>query len=408
VLDQPEGAGGIGKARIAASASVTVMTSGGELSQTQVDAIASMVAGSHAGLKVQNVQVIDARANRAMTARTDDSLNTGRNLEMKLAAERHAKSNLESALSFISGVMIAVNAQVDTKEVVQQTSKVEDPKIGVTDSTSRNVTSSNNGGGSEPGVRPNTGLSIDGNGRSGSQMTDELTKESSIPVFPVTQSQTKDFKGYALKINASVGVPKSYFVRLFQDRAGDATKQPDAAALQTLIDQETEKIKQFVTPLIDTEGLEGAVAGSVTVFEVPDFAVAGGGSNAAGGTFGSPGGGGGGSGGSSLVSEGLVKYIGLGTLAAVSLAMMFLMVRKAGVRESLPTASELVGIPPALAAAETDLVGEADEASPALEGVELTDESIRRQQMLDQISDMVTSSPDEAAGLMRRWMKSEA
>jgi hypothetical protein len=43
------------------------------------------------------------------------------------------------------------------------------------------------------------------------------------------------------------------------------------------------------------------------------------------------------------------------------------MVRKASVREELPTASELVGIPRPLPAAESDLVGEADEASPALE-----------------------------------------
>jgi flagellar biosynthesis/type III secretory pathway M-ring protein FliF/YscJ len=100
--------------------------------------------------------------------------------------------------------------------------------------------------------------------------------------------------------------------------------------------------------------------------------------------------------------------VSLGGLALVSLTMMFLMVRRASVREVLPTAQELIGIPPALAAMDGDLVGEADEASPALEGVELNDSAIRRQQMLDQIADMVNKTPDEAAGLLRRWIKSEA
>ena len=53
-------------------------------------------------------------------------------------------------------------------------------------------------------------------------------------------------------------------------------------------------------------------------------------------------------------------------------------------------------------------VCEVDEAAPALEGLELDDISLRRQQMLSQITDMVTETPDEAAGLLRRWIKSEA
>jgi flagellar biosynthesis/type III secretory pathway M-ring protein FliF/YscJ len=107
-------------------------------------------------------------------------------------------------------------------------------------------------------------------------------------------------------------------------------------------------------------------------------------------------------------TEQLVKYVGLGGLGAISLVMMFLMVRKAGARETLPTPEELAGIPPALSGADADLVGEADESAPAMEGLELNDEALRRQQMLRQISDMVTATPDDAAGLMKRWMRVEA
>ncbi|MCH7663547.1 MAG: hypothetical protein IH859_06725, partial [Chloroflexi bacterium] len=52
---------GLGRSVMPASASVTVSPFGGSLSQSQVDAIAQLVAGSQSGLKVQNVAVIDAR-----------------------------------------------------------------------------------------------------------------------------------------------------------------------------------------------------------------------------------------------------------------------------------------------------------------------------------------------------------
>src|SRR5690606_1267592 len=156
----------------------------------------------------------------------------------------------------------------------------------------------------------------------------------------------------------------------------------------------------------DTDAVEGAIAGVVRVEMFPDFgAVLTSGSQLVPGAAGGAGGIGGITGGG--VNDSLVKYVTLGGLAALSLVMMFLMVRKANVREELPTAAELVGMPPALAAADSDLVGEADEAAPALEGVELNDDAIRRQQMLDQIKEMVTTAPEEAAMLLRRWIKSE-
>ena len=87
--------------------------------------------------------------------------------------------------------------------------------------------------------------------------------------------------------------------------------------------------------------------------------------------------------------------------------MMFLMVRKASAREELPSPQELGGTPPALQGAESDVVGEAQESSPPLEGVEIQEEALRRQQMLDQINEMVTRNSDEAASLLRRWIKTQ-
>lgn len=401
VLDASDGGNAIGRSHIPPSASVTVLTRGGEFAQAQVDAIARLVAGAHAGLKPQHVSIIDARTGRAHQPSTDDVLSTGKYMQVKLDAERHVRSTIEMALGYIAGVRIAVNAQVDAKQVTQQVVKHDEPKIGVLEETSASVSSTGSSGSSEPGVRSNTGMSIASSGRTPASLTDERTTTSSVPFVGTDSRNINDAKGYALQINASIGVPKSYFVRLYKDRNGDEAKQPEPAELDALVQAETDRIKSTVTPLIDTQAMEGAQAGTVSVSMIPDFALASA-TEVINGDLVGPGAPGGSS------TEQLVKYVGLGGLAAISLLMMFIMVRKAGTRERLPTAEELAGIPPALGGADADLVGEADEATPALEGIELTDDSIRRQQMLRQIKDMVSTTPDDAANLMRRWMKVEA
>lgn len=423
VIDQPDSAGGIGRANTPPTASVSVMTRSGELNQAQVDAIANLVARSHAGLKPDNVAIIDARNGRMLKARDENALTATRYLEVKQAAEHHVKSAISGALDYIAGVLIEVNAQVDTKEVVQQTSSYDDPKVGVTNESSRTLSSTAPSPSGEPGVRPNTGVNI-ASARGGGQLSDERSDTSSVPAFGKRDSQIRDAKGYPLQINATIGVPRSYFTRLMQDSksavagaagapanpaatpAANVTPAPNSGAanpaeFDAFVQKETERIRASITPLIDTKANEGAVAGTVIVSMIPDFAMTAAVDEAkiTPASTSIIGGG---------VSGDLVKTIGLGGLAALSLAMMFLMVRRASSKPTLPTAAELVGIPPALAGADTDLVGEADEASAALEGVELTDDAMRRQQMLEQITQMINGTPEEASGLLRKWIKSEA
>ena len=103
----------------------------------------------------------------------------------------------------------------------------------------------------------------------------------------------------------------------------------------------------------------------------------------------------------------LLKYLLLTGLSLLSLAMMFMMVRKAGSQARLPTAQEIVGVPPPLPTDQSEVVGEAEESAPAMEGLELDEEALRQKQMLGQISNMVKQNPDEVANLLRRWIRVE-
>ena len=102
-----------------------------------------------------------------------------------------------------------------------------------------------------------------------------------------------------------------------------------------------------------------------------------------------------------------IKNAGLVGLALLSLAMMFMMVRRSSEPETMPTVDELAGIPPVLEDDAQVVVGEADEVTPALVGVELDDEELRRKQMLDQLNELIKKEPTEVATLLRRWMRTE-
>ncbi|MCZ6543454.1 MAG: hypothetical protein O6768_07295, partial [Planctomycetota bacterium] len=210
----------------------------------------------------------------------------------------------------------------------------------------------------------------------------------------------EDPKGYALKINSTVGIPRSYFIGMYQQDQDDPTAVPDAATLQMVEDTEIARITSDLAPLIDTGPFDDAVPGMLVVSSYPDFAMPTPVSHTGvevlpeswtGAVVGGP----------------LVRYVGLGSLAFISLAMMFLMVRKASVREELPLPAELVGLPPALEVDDSDVVGEAEESTMALEGVELDDAELRRSQLLEQINETIKTGPEEAATLIRRWAKGE-
>lgn len=401
VIDEPSKVGGLGASFTPPTASVNVVMRSGEMDQDLVDAVARLVAGAHAGLKPELIAVTDALANKVRKPRSVEDFTAGTHLEYKIKTEQAVRSKIEDALSYIPGVKVAVNALVDTRDVTSRSETYKDAVVGPKSERSSTSNSSSTMSGGEPGVQANTGVTLTPGGRNGSTSSKEETEAKLDPRFPAEHSLTRDPKGTALRINAAIGVPRTFLVRVFRAQKNDESAEPDDAALAAIEQQQRPQIEKLVGALIDTTGTEGATAGEVVVSVIPDFAIpaaqnsAAPEASAASWVMGN------------APAEGLIKAGGLAALAVVSLLMMFLMIRKANVQESLPSAQDLAGIPPPLQLDDSDMVGEADESAPALEGMELDDDALRRQQMLTQINDMVTKNPDEAAALVRRWMKTE-
>lgn len=398
---------GLGQATRRPTASATVFTDdGGPLDQNTVDAIAHLVAGARSGMDVEQVRVIDGSTNRQRRARGEDQAMAGAYLEHAAKIEKRVRDKLLNLLSYIDGVIVQVNAQVDLRRVSSEEERVLPPGEGSLTvptrefSSEETQTSASRSG--EAGVRSNAGLDINQGGGGGETVQRSQTESELRTQFGRRVEKVFDPSGDPTKINATINIPRSYFVRRWRAEAGQDEGEPGEEQLQPIIDAELERIRGDVAPQIDTTAQGQGAAGSVVVSMIPDAgparAAAGGAQQATMASFESGGGG--------PVISGWIKTLALGALAAASIGVMALSLRKAGKRAELPTAEDLTGAAPKLDAG-SDMVGEADEADAALSGLELSDDEIQRRKRLEQVSQLVREKPRDAAMIVNRWIESE-
>lgn len=388
ILDKPE-ANGFGVSHIDPSASVMItMRTGSKVSRKMADTLIHMVASAVAGLSEQHVTVSDTINSQSFAAADPDAIDSMANLEATLSSERLHKQKIEEVLRSWDGVMVAVKIVTShvLREELQETA-YEKPQISLSETEER--VSKNVVDAGEPGVRPNVGSSIDGAGGSGTETTENRTTEQFSAPLPTRKSLQRIAGNEIRKINVSVVVPRSYYVRVFkaQNPEGEAPADSD---LQAIIASEEKKITDLVTPQIVSSDKE-MKPGEISVVMAYDQAylepaVAG-----VGGGLGA------------VMSSETTQTGLLAGLAVMSLGLMFYMVRRATRKDELPTIEELAGVPPTLPA-DDDLMGEVDQMDSGLAGVELDEDELRARQIADQISDLVRANPEEAGGLLTKWV----
>lgn len=410
IVDAPKAR--MGQPHRAPTAVATVFPDG-VLGQSTVDAIAHLVASSKAGLVVDRVRVIDGTNNRQYRARSDEDMAASTYRELQAQHEERTRDQIQDMLgSYIPGVIVTVRAQVDTTRRTAQTKRVFNEGDGSAAILSRErteeleQTDAQQGG--EPGVRSNVQEDVFGASGAGAQTTEGRGESEFAHQFGGVTETVTDLRGFATKLNAVVNIPRPYFVSLFEQRQGVADDgaggDADAAGpsdqdLQPFIDQETARIRAEVEALIDTSVVDGGQEGEVVVSMIPttpDFGLgAGGAPTGSASLLGLPMG--------SMTAPELVRTIVLGGLAVVSLALVVFTAFRANRKDDLPSATDLIGIPPELAN-EEDLVGEAMEADSALAGIELSDGELEQRKRAEQIASLVEEKPGEAASVIRQWM----
>lgn len=407
---------GLGQAVRKPTAAVTVFCDGGgALEQKTVDAVAGFISGSVAGLTSESVRVIDGTNNQQRKATNADALIPMTYLQQVTLVEGQTREKLIGLLSYIPNVVVAVTAQVDVTRARITENRVLPKGEGSeqllrSEKTNEHLETGDVGS-AEPGIRANQSADINRGGSTGSKLnTNESTTEFDSQ-FGTRTTETMDPRGMTTGLAVSVNVPRGYVARLAEQEkagaaapaAGDKTAGPTEAEIEALFEKKVgPAIEASIRPHIrmmtasakeGTPKLDELIKVSLIPVDVaPAVGTQGAGILSGGGGLG-------------IVLGGgrIVDTVILGSLALVAVAMMLSMVRKAGRKVELPTAEELVGIPPALKN-PGDLVGEADEGDTAMAGIEVGDDQLKTSKILEQVGKLVDESPDAAAKLINRWV----
>lgn len=419
-LDIPE-PHGFGPSLKKPSASATVSTDNGQpLPQATVDAIANFIAGSKAGLTIDRVRIIDATSGRQRKASSEDEALPTTYLEHAARVEAQTRDKVQELLAYIPGVVVAVTAQVDvtrSRAEVRTNMPEKQGTISLRRKETETATNSTSGGASaEPGFAANQAADINRGGGVGTR-TENTSATTEYENHVGTRNETiLDPRGHPTMVAVSINVPRGFVAGLLKPAAGADAKAaaPADAEIDARFAGIRKDIVESLTPHVRAmtasanagatpEEVKRLVHESIGVTMIPVDVPAFGGVQTAGLLGGLASGGAGLSG---VLGGGLFDKALLGVLGVIALGMMAMMVKRAGKREVMPTAEELVGLPPTLDA-DADVVGEAGEGDTAMTGIEIGEGEAQAQKVLHQVNELVAQKPDAAAKLVGRWINVE-
>jgi flagellar M-ring protein FliF len=391
---------GFGENRSEPKASVFLeMRPNAAVNRPFVDAVASFVSGAVVGMRPEGVSIVDATTGQRYEATGKDGAISADFLDDRRKKEEHYTQKIRDHLSYIRGVLVGVFAELET-----ETRRTEERKLGnplqleeeITSDTER--TASADG---EPGVVPNAGARVPA-GNTGTTR-EQTTEKARFAKGDEKVVVSENMRGVIKRLTASINVPRSYFVNVFKQVNG-ADKNPTEADLEQVIAVQLPLIKAQVRPLIDASTEEQVqVSWFPDPAPVADVALAG----------------------SSDLAEMAAAYARpavLGGLALVSLAMMLMLVRKAqpaalriepvlagsaGGGAAGGSGGGAVGrrVPEDLLTIEGGPVGKAQVTQPILEGHEVDETTLKNQQIIEQVNDLVKDDPDSVASMLRKWIE---
>ncbi len=385
-----------------ASVAVT-LAQGREMNHRMVEAFAKLVAGAVTGLKPHNVNITDRRTWRSYSVPHPDDEISFDLLSLIKEREEHFRAKILNKLADIPGIQVAVSVELDTNKRVTQNIKhgLPQPRLETGSSTEQ----SSGAPAAEPGVQANLGTAL----TAGSGEQTGTTEETTVENFPpqVTQRETvEQIPLTTKKVTAAIGIPRSFIVGVYRVKYPDVTEGPkdDNPQFVAVRNEQVARVKAGVERIVmagDSDDVE------VDVYPDMEWTAEGGLRSRAPGVAGI-----GPSGDEAFDTIGMVRtygpQVGLGLLALVSLSMMMRMVRKSS--EMMPphrrfgaeAGDQGEGDVPLTVSSGT--VGRAEVSETMLTAKEVDPETLRYEELMVEVSEMVRNDPGGAASLVRRWV----
>jgi flagellar biosynthesis/type III secretory pathway M-ring protein FliF/YscJ len=218
-------------------------------------------------------------------------------------------------------------------------------------------------------------------------------------IFPSSvKKTTKSPAGSVTPTSASVTFPRSFFIKAYKNFSR-SDSEPSDAVLAPFITAELEKSRNVVMACLNLTNEKSLVV--ETYFDLLPAAVEAPAQVT----------------GVAMLFSGHAKEIVLGVLALASLFMVSMLVRKSappmvamaghGSSSSMPSVGSTVDAmltKAGLKAMVSEDAAEVGAGGQALDGVELDDNTIRAQQVVEQVTNLAKENPDVAASMIKRWM----
>jgi flagellar M-ring protein FliF len=395
VIYDSETKGGLNREKIL-TASVAVKPVGSQqLDADKVSSIRHYVATAFAGLKPENVTVSDCNG-RTWYGNSENGGGADDNLYMSLKRnyEQELKVKILDALSYIPNVTVESTVTLD-KDKFSRTREVKhDSKTTtvreVNSSTTRSQDSSGPSG--QPGFasqQPNSPASLGANARGGSKEEEEGNKSEVLSVPSGSEKETESVGPTPKFAKVSVGIPVSYFKKVWQERnpatEGKESKGPDQAALDQIRTEVSAMVQKHVAPLLPlAEGVTDPTE-YVTVSTFQDIP---------GKEIPAPGA-------AQSALAWLGEYwsmLGMIGLALASLLMLRSLVRSAPSMPETRAAPKIAGT----------MANEEEEPQPAAATAHRLRRFTSGPSLIDELSEMVKEDPDTAANILRGWISNSS
>lgn len=387
VIVSPPERDGFGATFVRPSGSVAVTMVGGQtMNQKLAESIAGLVSSSLAEMTPQDVTVIDSNTGQQYSVKDENDVIPSDAFELVRKLEQEYSKKISRTLSYIPGVIVAVNVrtddvhrrqalqfELDKNEPLRSTRKLEQEDVMMADA-------------GEPGIRSNTGLSIAGSGGEQTRSTLSEQEDTFGEKAIIGEVNTVHTGHNVQQVNVTVNVPRTFFVNLWRSVNPEAETPPADADLEPFRQDHLQQIIAQVEPLVEAE--EDSI---IRAHMIPDDTLFAQPAAASMGTF------------AMMLESPMATPAILGGLAVVSIGLMLMMVRNANKPEKLPSVEELAGLPPALPSDE-DLIGEVEELEETMAGFEIDPEDLESRKIAEQIGELIKANPEEAGTLMKRWV----
>ncbi|TWT45441.1 Flagellar M-ring protein [Phycisphaerae bacterium RAS1] len=406
------------------SASVTlIMKSGEQVSRDLALAAARTVSGAVRGLPLRNVQVVDGSGVVALDWEQGESGGGGLHRE-RVKQEKLIEEKIRGLLAADPRVRVNVRVELDLASRAKESRTLTDPVEVSNETTEENSARLRRSG--QPGVEPNTAVSVSGGGADETQIRSTNRVQSQTGFTHTTETTPG---GEIQSSFAAINLSYSYLESIYR-RLNPGTDPAPPAKIQDIFDQEKSRVVALVAKLLkpaEDSKDEDQVAVS-WYYDAPESA-------------GPP------QAGSSLdtaldVTRRYGPQAGLGLLALLSLGLMLRMARSSATgdsfgielglpQEAIEAAKQAADDAASAAGRRTPVTGGrgagsgrarggAGDAAPAMaipvagqaaaaEGVlvaqEVNEHTVQTRKMLEQVSDVAAGDASSVATLMEQWIR---